>query len=111
MILIKCRQLQGPIIGNDEYEPDNNVNEWQEPDNETLNDLGQRAETVRNVCLKRSLTSQIINNKEFFIDYSHNIVWCNIFKAASSSWLYKFNILGKIYLLFLYKRNSTSVLK
>lgn len=90
-------QLQGPVLGDDAPEPDANNVEWTEPDNETIAELENRAVHVQNVCRKRSLPTKSINSKEFFVDHTHSLVWCNIFKAASSSWLYKFNILGKIF--------------
>ncbi|KAJ3648625.1 hypothetical protein Zmor_020417 [Zophobas morio] len=31
---------------------------------------------------------------EFLIDVKHRLVWCNVFKAASTSWMYNFNILA-----------------
>ncbi|XP_071455462.1 carbohydrate sulfotransferase 11-like [Hetaerina americana] len=34
------------------------------------------------------------NAWEFFVDDQHHVVWCNVFKAASSSWMYNFNLLG-----------------
>ncbi|XP_046393316.1 carbohydrate sulfotransferase 11-like [Ischnura elegans] len=34
------------------------------------------------------------NAWEFFIDERHRLVWCNVFKAASSSWMYNFNLLA-----------------
>lgn len=83
------------MLGDDEPESNNNNAEWSEPDNETIYELESRASKVRDVCSKRSLYKQSINNKEFFVDHTHSLVWCNIFKAASSSWLYNFNILGK----------------
>ncbi|GBP68709.1 Carbohydrate sulfotransferase 11 [Eumeta japonica] len=81
----------GPVIGNDVPEIENG---WSEPDNLTVAELEQRVGRVRRVCRARSLNGRPINSREFFVDHAHNLVWCNIFKAASSSWLYKFNILG-----------------
>ena len=90
--------MQSPVIlDKHETESVNDNIVWSEPDNETLLELEKRAETVNEVCRKRNLLSQPINNKEFFVDSKHKLIWCNIFKAASSSWMYYFNILGKIY--------------
>lgn len=94
-------QFQGPVIGDDEPETDSNQNQWLEPDNITVQELEQRVIRVQNVCRKRHLPSDTINNKEFFVDHLHNLVWCNVFKAASSSWLYKFNILGSTLITYL----------
>ncbi|XP_045493738.1 carbohydrate sulfotransferase 11 [Colias croceus] len=86
--------LQGPVIGDDEADVDGSSNEWKEPDNATIIEFENRSLRVQEACHRYSLQSQPINNKEFFVDHAHNLVWCNIFKAASSSWLYKFNILA-----------------
>ncbi|XP_047515331.1 carbohydrate sulfotransferase 11-like isoform X2 [Pieris napi] len=83
--------LQGPVLGDD---VEGDTSEWKDPDNATLIELENRSLRVQEACRKYSLQSQPINSKEFFVDHEHNLVWCNIFKAASSSWLYKFNILG-----------------
>ncbi|XP_045512825.1 carbohydrate sulfotransferase 11-like [Pieris brassicae] len=83
--------LQGPVLGDD---VEGDTSEWKDPDNATLIELENRSLRVQEACRKYSLQSQPINSKEFFVDHAHNLVWCNIFKAASSSWLYKFNILG-----------------
>ncbi|XP_077283689.1 carbohydrate sulfotransferase 11-like [Arctopsyche grandis] len=54
-----------------------------------------RRKQVWKTCVKYNLQSVgQPNHWEFFIAPHHNLVWCNIFKAASSSWMYKFNILG-----------------
>ncbi|KAJ8925890.1 hypothetical protein NQ315_009742 [Exocentrus adspersus] len=34
------------------------------------------------------------NPWEFLVDNKHRLVWCNVFKAASTSWMYNFNILA-----------------
>lgn len=34
------------------------------------------------------------NSWEFLVNKEHRLVWCNVFKAASSSWMYNFNILA-----------------
>jgi len=59
-------------------------------------ELEGRRHRVWEVCVAHSLnTAGEPNAWEFFIDSTHGLVWCNIFKAASSTWLYNFNILGK----------------
>ncbi|XP_049866124.1 carbohydrate sulfotransferase 11 isoform X2 [Pectinophora gossypiella] len=63
-------------------------------DKNTSLELEQRVTVAQNVCQHYSLTSQSINSKEFYVDHEHHLVWCNIFKAGSSYWLYKFNILA-----------------
>lgn len=34
------------------------------------------------------------NPWEFLVHNKHRLVWCNVFKAASTSWMYNFNILA-----------------
>ncbi|CAH2268017.1 jg10207 [Pararge aegeria aegeria] len=99
----------GPVLGDDE-ELDSSNNDWLEPDNATIIELEQRVEKVQEVCHLRSLPTQIINSKEFFVDHAHNIVWCNIFKAASTSWLYNFNILGGYDKKFLARTRHTPLM-
>nr|XP_026486060.1 carbohydrate sulfotransferase 13 [Vanessa tameamea] len=84
--------LQGPVLG-DDNESDA-TDDWLEPDNATVIELEKRVVRAQDVCRQRSLQTQDINSKEFFVDHAHNIVWCNIFKAASSTWMYNFNILA-----------------
>lgn len=59
-------------------------------------ELEERRHRVWEVCMAHGLNREGEPNAwEFFIDSSHGLVWCNIFKAASSTWLYYFNLLGK----------------
>uniref|UniRef100_A0A1A9WUW0 Carbohydrate sulfotransferase n=1 Tax=Glossina brevipalpis TaxID=37001 RepID=A0A1A9WUW0_9MUSC len=58
-------------------------------------ELKQRNLHLREVCKRYQL--QFVyppNPREFFISHGHSLIWCNVFKAASSTWLYYFNILG-----------------
>jgi len=34
------------------------------------------------------------NAWEFLINKQHHLIWCNVFKAASTSWMYNFNLLA-----------------
>ncbi|XP_014218307.1 carbohydrate sulfotransferase 11-like [Copidosoma floridanum] len=34
------------------------------------------------------------NAWEFLVNREHRIIWCNVFKAASTSWMYNFNLLA-----------------
>merc|ERR1712179_768829 len=34
------------------------------------------------------------NAWEFLISKKHNLIWCTVFKAASSTWFYNFNLLA-----------------
>lgn len=59
--------------------------------------LTHRRQRVNEVCRKYGFNTskgQAINSKEFLVNKEHGLVWCNVFKAASSSWLWHFNILA-----------------
>lgn len=34
------------------------------------------------------------NAWEFLVNRQHHLIWCNVFKAASTSWMYNFNLLA-----------------
>lgn len=56
----------------------------------------QRKNHLMQMCTKYEFNGRYPPNAwEFFISPGHGIAWCNIFKAASSTWMYYFNILGK----------------
>ncbi|PSN31927.1 hypothetical protein C0J52_21772 [Blattella germanica] len=62
---------------------------------ELESELEARRRKVWEVCVAHGLGNEgEANAWEFFIDSTHGLVWCNIFKAASSAWLYNFNLLG-----------------
>lgn len=62
----------------------------------TEKDLKKRCLHAQQVCKRNNLQAIYPPNpREFFISPGHNLVWCNVFKAASSTWMYYFNILGK----------------
>lgn len=59
-------------------------------------DFHHRRDHLWNVCAKYDFIDRYPPNAwEFFISSGHGIAWCNVFKAASSTWMYYFNILGK----------------
>lgn len=45
------------------------------------------------------------NPWEFLVNKRYHLVWCNVFKAASTSWMYNFNILAGYSPEFLRKSN------
>lgn len=59
-------------------------------------DLQDRQQTLREACLNAPGPRLTPNAWEFVIDAHHNIIWCNVFKAASSSWMFNFNLLGTV---------------
>nr|XP_045594048.1 carbohydrate sulfotransferase 11-like isoform X2 [Procambarus clarkii] len=60
--------------------------------------LSVRRNHVREVCRKYGLDKPSEtyqpNAWEFLINEKYGLVWCNIFKAASSTWFYNFNLLA-----------------
>ncbi|XP_037905578.1 carbohydrate sulfotransferase 11 isoform X3 [Hermetia illucens] len=34
------------------------------------------------------------NSWEFLVNHKYHLIWCNVFKSASSSWMYNFNVLA-----------------
>ncbi|CAB3360465.1 Hypothetical predicted protein [Cloeon dipterum] len=58
-------------------------------------ELSRRRKRVHEVCEATGLDRESEPNAwEFFVDHKHHLVWCNIFKAASSTWMYNFNLLA-----------------
>ncbi|XP_049767814.1 carbohydrate sulfotransferase 11-like [Schistocerca cancellata] len=67
-----------------------------------------RRERVWEVCVDKGLNTRGQPNAwEFFIDKDHHLVWCSIFKAASSTWMYHFNILAGYNERFLRRTRKT----
>ncbi|KAH8298149.1 hypothetical protein KR018_008927 [Drosophila ironensis] len=62
----------------------------------TERELLKRSEHLAAVCDRYKLQEKYPPNPwEFFVSPGHNnLVWCNVFKAASSTWMYYFNILA-----------------
>ncbi|KAH8389114.1 hypothetical protein KR200_006314 [Drosophila serrata] len=62
----------------------------------TEKELQRRSEHLAAVCDRYKLQEKYPPNPwEFFVSPGHNnLVWCNVFKAASSTWMYYFNILA-----------------
>lgn len=58
-------------------------------------DFADRQAKLWEVCAKYNF-GRTPNAWEFFISPGHNLAWCNVFKAGSSTWIYYFNILGLV---------------
>lgn len=59
-------------------------------------DFHRRSQHLWKMCAKYDFIDRYPPNAwEFFISPGHGIAWCNVFKAASTTWMYYFNILGK----------------
>lgn len=65
----------------------------------TSRDLHERTKQLNKVCRERKLLVSKYEPRpwEFFISPGHNLVWCNVFKAASTMWMYYFNVLGEFF--------------
>ncbi|XP_045585007.2 carbohydrate sulfotransferase 11 isoform X1 [Procambarus clarkii] len=63
-----------------------------------LHRLEARRQHLRQMCSKEGLDQPTkdyqINAWEFLINREFGLVWCNVFKAASSTWLWNFNLLA-----------------
>lgn len=54
-----------------------------------------RNQLLAEECANMQLTNRYPPNAwEFFLSPGHSLAWCPVFKAASSLWLYYFNVLG-----------------
>lgn len=73
------------------YEYSEEINEKAE------RDFTERRQHLWEVCDKSKILGKFTPNAwEFFISPGHGLAWCNVFKAASSTWMYYFNLLGKL---------------
>lgn len=75
----------------------NSIYEYSEEKHlEAEHDFQRRRDHLWNMCSKYDYIQRYRPNAwEFFISMGHGIAWCNVFKAASSTWMYYFNILGE----------------
>lgn len=70
------------------------------------NRLERRKQFLKRACKNLGLdvpgndTLHKPNPWEFLVNQQYHLVWCNVFKAASSSWMYNFNILAGWLLVF-----------
>lgn len=59
-------------------------------------DFTERRQHLWEVCERSKIVGKFSPNAwEFFISPGHGLAWCNVFKAASTTWMYYFNILGE----------------
>lgn len=84
---IQLKQMSNPSKKEQNKDPDNI---------KMLN----RKELKEEVCQKFGLdtagndTLHQVNPWEYLINDKYNLVWCNIFKSASTSWMFIFNVLA-----------------
>ncbi|KAJ2948512.1 hypothetical protein O0L34_g7762 [Tuta absoluta] len=64
-----------------------------------------RREYLRNECARTGLddSSHKAYAWEYLINRQYHVIWCNIFKAASTSWMYNFNLMANYTAAFLDK--------
>uniref|UniRef100_A0A182WYR3 Carbohydrate sulfotransferase n=1 Tax=Anopheles quadriannulatus TaxID=34691 RepID=A0A182WYR3_ANOQN len=73
-------------------------------------DFNERRMVLWNVCAEHRIVGKYPPNAwEFFISPGHGIAWCNIFKAASSTWMYYFNILGGYSVQYLQRTKASPI--
>ncbi|KAK9503282.1 hypothetical protein O3M35_011884 [Rhynocoris fuscipes] len=57
-------------------------------------EMAFRREQIFTTCQLFRHDDIIPNTWDFVVDAHHSLVWCKVMKAASSTWIYYFNILG-----------------
>ncbi|EDS25795.1 chondroitin 4-sulfotransferase [Culex quinquefasciatus] len=73
-------------------------------------DFTERRAMLWNVCADHRIIGKFAPNAwEFFISPGHGLAWCNIFKAASSTWMYYFNILGGYDVRYLQRTRASPI--
>ncbi|XP_052893559.1 carbohydrate sulfotransferase 11 [Anopheles moucheti] len=60
--------------------------------------MEHRVERLQKKCTEYRLNESKHNYKpkawEYLIQHEYHLVWCNVFKAASTSWMYNFNLMA-----------------
>ncbi|XP_015109681.1 carbohydrate sulfotransferase 11 [Diachasma alloeum] len=61
----------------------------------------RRGDHVKQKCRELGLMGRgknvpQLNAQEFFINYDYHVIYCSVFKAASTSWLYNMNLLAGV---------------
>lgn len=64
-----------------------------------------RRDFLRAQCSKYGLDSSSYKSNawEYLINRQYHVIWCNVFKAASTSWMYNFNLMANYSAAFLDK--------
>ncbi|CAH1640255.1 unnamed protein product [Spodoptera littoralis] len=67
--------------------------------------MESRREFLKTECSRLGLdtSSHKSNAWEYLINRQYHVIWCNIFKAASTSWMYNFNLMANYSAAFLDK--------
>ena len=62
--------------------------------------MKRRKDVMKTACHRLGLdrhgpdTLHQVKPWEYFINRKYNLVWCNVFKSASTTWMYILNVLG-----------------
>ena len=57
-------------------------------------EMMRRSLVMRDACIKHGLQNISINPWEYFINDKYSLVWCNVFKSGSTSWMFIMNALA-----------------
>ena len=57
-------------------------------------EMWRRTLVMRKACIKHGLQNISINPWEYFINDKYSLVWCNVFKSGSTSWMFIMNALA-----------------
>ena len=74
--------------------------------------MKERRRVMRAACEKEGLDREAeddlhkVKPWEYLINRKYSLVWCNVFKSASSSWMYIFNVLSGYSVEFLEKSRA-----
>lgn len=58
-------------------------------------EMALRRDRLNSVCQRLSTEKPPLDTGEFVVDAHHSLVWCKVLKAASTTWINYFNVLGK----------------
>ena len=56
--------------------------------------MKMRSDIMRKACIKHGIQNISINPWEYFINEQFSVVWCNVFKSGSTSWMFIMNALA-----------------
>lgn len=56
--------------------------------------MKRRSLVMREACNKHGIQNISINPWEYFINEKYSLVWCNVFKSGSTSWMFIMNALA-----------------
>lgn len=67
--------------------------------------MERRHDYLRSECSNNGLDSSSYkaNAWEYLVNRQYHVIWCNVFKAASTSWMYNFNLMANYTASFLNK--------